>query len=262
VLAVTCDCGRVHALTQDKAREAPGLVRSRRLEEQYARDLRRIARQVGLIVRGWAPDDATFDLSQVPALKLALERYAQAVEPWAKATAGRMLNEIAIRERRSWAEHAKAMSKTLRDEIRNAPTGETLRQLLATEVENIASIPRAAGERVYELTLKGLEGSTRAPLVAQEIMRSGDVAVSRANMLARTSVAATASSLTEARARHVGSEAYAWRTSRDVDVRPSHRRMEGRVIRWDRPPTIDGYTAHAGRFANCRCYPEPILPEY
>lgn len=256
-----CTCG-AQTPTRDKARAAPGLIKSRKLEAGYASDLRKIARQVGLIVRGWAPVDEVFDLSQVPGLQRALDRYAEAITPWAKATAGRMINEVAIRERRSWAEHAKAMSRALRQEIVNAPTGAALRALLASEVDAITSLPREAGVRVYDLTLKGLENSTRASEIAADIMRGGDVAAGRANMIARTGVSTTSSSLTQVRAQHVGSEAYAWRTSRDSDVRPSHRAMEGKVIAWDRPPTIDGYTAHAGRFANCRCYPEPIIPEF
>ncbi len=36
--------------------------------------------------------------------------------------------------------------------------------------------------------------------------------------------------------------------------------MEGRFVPWDEPPTLDGMTAHAGEFVNCRCYPEPVIP--
>jgi uncharacterized protein with gpF-like domain len=37
--------------------------------------------------------------------------------------------------------------------------------------------------------------------------------------------------------------------------------MEGVPVRWDQPPTLsDGTVTHAGQIYNCRCWPEPILP--
>ena len=36
--------------------------------------------------------------------------------------------------------------------------------------------------------------------------------------------------------------------------------MEGKFVRWDSPPTLDGMTGHAGEFPNDRCYPEPVIP--
>ena len=67
--------------------------------------------------------------------------------------------------------------------------------------------------------------------------------------------------ITKARAEHIGSPGYIWRTSKDGAVRPSHRKMEGKLVPWDKPPTLDNYTAHCGEFANCRCFPEPIIPD-
>ena len=262
-LQPTCDCGRVHTFTRDlKPKPAAGLVRVRKLEARYATQLRQIARQVGHIIDAWAPADGVFDLSEVPALQQSLDRYADAVTPWARATAARIIGEIAIKEKGAWAEQAKTMSRALRQELLNAPTGEVLRTYLAEQVELIRSLPIEAGQRVHNLTLKGLENSTRAAEISREIMRSGQVTQSRANTIARTEVSRTASGLVMARSRHVGSESYIWRTSRDRDVRPSHKRMEGKVVSWDDPPTLDGLRGHAGMLPNCRCYPEPIIPEF
>jgi uncharacterized protein with gpF-like domain len=45
-------------------------------------------------------------------------------------------------------------------------------------------------------------------------------------------------------------------------VRESHKAMNGKFVRWDSPPTLsDGTTTHAGQIYNCRCYPDPVLPE-
>jgi uncharacterized protein with gpF-like domain len=83
----------------------------------------------------------------------------------------------------------------------------------------------------------------------------------RFEVFARTGVSTTATELTKARAVHIGSSGYLWRTSRDSDVRPTHRVMEGKFIAWNDPPEIDGYRAHCGEFANCRCWPEVQIPD-
>ena len=89
----------------------------------------------------------------------------------------------------------------------------------------------------------------------------GYVTKARARLSARTAGARTAMELTKARAQSVGSEGYIWRTVRDSDVRPSHKGMEGKFVRWDDPPTLDNLTGHAGGLPNCRCYAEPIIPD-
>jgi SPP1 gp7 family putative phage head morphogenesis protein len=136
-----------------------------------------------------------------------------------------------------------------------------MRRLLDEQVTLIKSIPLDAAKRVHRLTLEGIENSGRASEVAKEIMRSGEVAKSRATLIARTETSRTATVLTQARAEHIGSDGYVWRTSGDSDVRPSHRRMNGKFVPWNHPPTLDNLTGHAGALPNCRCYPEPVIPE-
>lgn len=201
------------------------------------------------------------DTSVVPTFVRMMESYAQALEPWAQATASRMLADVNARDQAEWMEHAREMSAGMRETIRRTPVGQKLQALLREQVHLITSLPREAAQRVHELTLAGLENSTRASEIAKEIGRTGEVTASRARLIARTEVARTASQLTEARALHVGSVAYVWRTAGDGDVRPSHKEMAGKVVRWDSPPTLDGMTGHAGSFPNCRCHPEPILPD-
>lgn len=261
MLDPVCTCGARHGLTLDRSPRDPGLIRARRLEERYSRDLRKIARAVGDIVKAWMPSDLAVDLSHVPGLQAALARYAEAIRPWAHASADRIVAEVAIRDRKAWAARTKAMSRALRHELTNAPTGQAMQLLIAEQVEQITSLPREAGQRVYDLALKGLEEGGRAPSIAREILRTGEVTAGRATMIGRTAVSTTASTLTEVRSRHVGSTGYIWRTAGDSDVRRSHRDMEGEFVDWDKPPTLDGYKAHAGRAANCRCYPEPVLPD-
>lgn len=175
-----------------------------------------------------------------------------------------MLREVNRRDEAAWAEYTRELSRALRTEIRTAPTGAAMQALLAEQVTLIKSIPLDAAKRVHVLTLEALEDGSRASQIAKEIMRSGQVAESRANLIAHTEVARTASTLTEARALNVGSPGYIWRTSLDSDVREDHRELEGQFVPWDKPPIADkrtGRRAHAGCIYGCRCYPEPVIPD-
>jgi SPP1 gp7 family putative phage head morphogenesis protein len=173
-----------------------------------------------------------------------------------------MLADVNAIDRNAWDAHTKEMGQAIGDEIRNAPVGDTLRALQAEQVTLIKSLPLEAAQRVHTMTLKGIEDGTRYADIAAEIRRTGDVTESRATLIARTEVARAASQLTQARATHAGSDGYVWRTSHDGDVRSSHREMEGKFVRWDSPPLLsDGTRTHAGQIFNCRCWPEPVLPD-
>ena len=104
------------------------------------------------------------------------------------------------------------MSLALRKEIRTAPTGAAMQRLLAEQVTLIKSISLDAAKRVHELTLQGIEDGTRSNEIAKEIMRSEEVSENRAKLIARTEVSRTAATLTEVRAKSVGSDGYIWRT--------------------------------------------------
>lgn len=241
----------------DRDPGARSFVQARKVERYYSAQLRKIARHIGELVNASAPSD----LLQAAALGDRLRRYADLIGPWAKSVAERMLADVSRRDRQAWKARSLEIGTQLRREIETAPTGEVMRGLLAEQVSLIKSLPIEAAERVHKLTLEGITNSTRASEIASEIMRTGEVTKSRANLIARTEVGRTATALTQARAQYVGSEGYVWRTAHDGDVRPSHRAMDGKFVRWDRPPTLDGLTGHAGALPNCRCTALPVVPE-
>lgn len=239
------------------AKKPSNPVKTNRAERNYESQLRKLARQIGEIVQTFEP----ITPDNVSALMAMLRQYADVLTPWATATASKMLEEVNQRSLAGWREMTAEMSAELRREILNAPTGEAQRKLLAEQVNLIKSLPIEAAQRVHELTLQGIEDSSRAAQLAQMIRQTSQVTSSRASLIARTEVARTASTLTQARAKHVGSPGYIWMTSRDGDVRPSHREMAGKFVAWDNPPTLDNLTGHAGCLPNCRCYPKPVLEE-
>jgi len=242
-------------LTLDRKRSR-NPVKTSMVEQRYGTQLRKVAQQVGSIIRPFTPGD----MSQVPTIEHLLGAYADMLKGWATQTASNMLMDVALQDDKTWQEIAKDMSSGLRQELRHAPTGAVMRELLAEQVHLIQSIPREAAQRVHKLTLEGLEDSTRASEIAKEIMRSGEVTASRATLIARTEVSRTATTLTQARAQSIDSPGYIWTTSGDSDVRPSHKAKNGEFVPWNAPPTLDGLTGHAGCVPNCRCWADVVLP--
>lgn len=175
-----------------------------------------------------------------------------------------MIADVNRRNERVWRDVGKEMGRALRMEINYAPTGNAFAMLLDLQVGLIKSIPRDAASRVQALSVEGLVTGARASTIAAEIMRTEEVSKAKATTIARTEVSRASSTLTESRARFVGSEGYIWRTSGDADVRETHQAMEGRYVRWDKPPVTDKGLGpyHAGCGPNCRCYPEPVIPNY
>jgi SPP1 gp7 family putative phage head morphogenesis protein len=174
-----------------------------------------------------------------------------------------MLADVNRRNEKVWFQVGKEIGQELRREIANAPTGHLFSLLLETQVDLIRSIPLDAARRVQELTTEALTTGRRAEDIAKEIMRTEEVSAGRARTIARTEVARASSTLVEARATFIGSEGYIWRTSGDGDVRPSHAAMNGKYVKWSSPPKTDKGLEpyHAGCGPNCRCYPDPVIPD-
>lgn len=230
-----------------------------RIEREFAVNLRKIATKVGHLVEQFDPDDH----AEMTELEHMLMQYAELIRPWARAVSRRMLTDVSRKDEREWKKVSRTMSESIRSELQSRnPTGKMLRALHAEQVALITSLPLEAAKRVHELTIRNLSDSGRASDIVREILRTGEVTKSRATLIARTEVARSSSLLVESRAKTIGSEGYVWRTSRDQDVRLAHKKMEGKFVRWDTPPTLsDGTTTHAGQIYNCRCYPEPVIPD-
>lgn len=240
-------------LTREKFQKAS------KVEQAYLKSLRQVTRQIDAIVKTFAPRGKVQNLEE---LNTALRKYAQLLKPWSRSVAARMIAEIKQRDEKAWATLGKNIGRNLRTEINGPTVGLAMEERLREQVRLITSLPIDAAERVHSLTMEGITTGTRAEEIAKEIYATGEVTLSRARTIARTEVARTASVLTEARSESVGSTHYIWRTSEDEDVRDSHRQMNGKVIPWSQAPTLsDGTTTHAGQIYNCRCWPEPILPE-
>ncbi|WP_447870272.1 phage head morphogenesis protein [Serratia fonticola] len=191
-----------------------------------------------------------------------MDQYAELIDGWARTVAQKMIDTVDLKDRVAWRERSQQMSAGLRDIVNNTSIGQITRNILDEQIKLIKSLPIEAADRVYDIHNQAIElvvRGGRATELTAEIMRSGDVAESRARTIGRTEVGRASTALTQARALAIGSDGYIWRTSEDEDVRHSHAQMEGKFVRWDSPPTLDGMTGHAGEFPNCRCYPEVVF---
>lgn len=233
---------------------------ARQAESAYNTRLRAVAKQIDAIIRGLAPDGKLTDRGP---LMDALRGYSELLGPWAKSVARYMFADVSRRNARAWQEIGADMAKSLRAEMAYAPTGLLYGALMDEQVALIKSLPLKAAQRVQELATGTLYSGQRSDVIAKEILRTGKVTEARARMIARTEVSRTAANLTQARAQFAGSQGYIWRTSRDADVRETHQKMEGVYVPWATPPKTDASLApyHAGCGPNCRCYPDPVLPD-
>lgn len=237
-------------------------LRARKVEHEFSVQLAAVGRNIGMLIKGIAPRGVV-PYARRPELQVSLQQYSSVLKPWAESVAKRMQAQVNQRDLRAWEELARSVGQSLRREMLGAPIATLLQQKLDEQVHLISSLPLVAAERVQELTVQSILQSGRSDEIAKAILRSGQVAASHARLIARTEVARTASLLTQVRAEYIGSEGYIWRTSDDADVRPLHKKLEGKFINWDKPPIAgeNGERAHAGQIYNCRCWPEPVIPD-
>lgn len=252
------DNPRTNKLARKVTRER--FLRIRNAGKTYETQLRAVARQIGELVRGFAPKGV---VSSPSALSEALQRYAAAIRPWARNISERMIAEVNQRDEKAWTSLGREIGRELRKEVRSATLKPFRQDLLREQTELITSLPIKAAQRVNKLSTEAVMNGTRSKEIANEIMRTTEVTKSRATLIARTEVARTASALTMARAETLGSVGYIWRTSKDSDVRHLHKKLEGTYHRYDDPPVAgeNGERAHAGMIYNCRCWMEPVLPD-
>ena len=236
----------------------------RRAEAGYVRQLRAVARHIDNFIRGFVPRGAEEVTADVAArIEEFLRQYAMLLRPWAERVAQRMLVEVSTRDMRVWSQLGNEMGIALRREIETAPTGDVMRQALADQVHLITSLPRDAADRVHHLTNEGIIHGRRAKEIADEIMKTGEVTRSRAELIARTESSRTSAELTKARAQHIGATHFQWITAGDRNVRPRHRKLNGKVFAFDDPPVIGekGERGLPGTIYNCRCVMLPVIPE-
>lgn len=245
--------------------QRPWKPSTRNVEREFNRKLRKIARHIGDLVREYDP----ITPDKLTEIQRTLNRYSESLVGWAELVSRRMVTAADVKDVKFWRQVSAELSHGIRQTLLQADVRPTMEDMVREQIELITSLPTDASQRVSELAQHAFAEGSRGEEIRKEIMRTGEVTESRATLIARTEVARTSSTLTQARAKIVGSQEYVWRTAGDADVRYGHKQMDGKVCRWDNPPAVNEGTAknprimhhHPGEIWNCRCYPEPIIPD-
>lgn len=159
--------------------------RNRQAEIRYRTSLRRIARAVGDIVNG-RYDGSNDSITEIIE---ALERYSEIITPWATKVAENFTADLTRQNEKVWRQHSKNISRELRNLVESAPVGQVMQSIIAEQVKYIKSLPLEAADRVYDIQNRAIEAVVtggRAEHFAKEIAASGDIAKSRADLIART----------------------------------------------------------------------------
>ena len=252
---------------------------TRRIEQTFARAMRRLARRLTAIVRAFR------DPRQI---ETALKRYAQSPDfrKFAEAVARKMITGLFRDVGRSWRQAAavngrgRELYQALMRELRTTGRGEVLDELITDTTYRIKTLPEDLGKEVARYVEREALKGRRASDIQQEIQRMFPKhSKAKAELIARTQVSYTQTNLIRTRAESLGINWYVWRAvgggKGDGRTRHSHRSMSGVLVSWNDPPAPEDlfptYTKsgrpykntlghyHAGQAPNCRCYPEPIV---
>lgn len=128
-------------------------------------------------------------------------------------------------------------------------------------------ISKFGSEQIFEireLVAENAKTGYRFDTLISKIEQRYGVSQSKAEFLARQETSMFVSKAREARFGDVGITKYIWRTAGDSEVRPDHKKLDGREFEYSKPPIVDiatGRRGNAGEDYNCRCIAEPVLPE-
>ncbi len=256
---------KIKSLTFDAVLKGP-FKPSTAAERNFYRSLKKVAQASGHIVDMHA-DGAT--LKEAAQMQAELERYSKRLEPWAVRQSKKLLEQVSKSNRRAYTNKSKSIGVALKLNVAEANVGAVARALMEEQVALIKSIPLEAGQRAqkiaYEAAISGARAAPNEDTIKElekQMGMSTEVATTRAQLISRTETARSNSSINQARALSVGAEGYIWRTTMDGAERESHRKMNGKYVKYSEPPTLtDGTTGHAGTFPNCRCYGEPVFDD-
>lgn len=263
---------KLRLLTFDAKKTLAGNFKpSNKAERDFLRALKKVARVSGHIVESHTEG---VKITETNNMQKALESYSKLITPWAARQSKKLLESVQKSNQRAYQKKSQLIGKLFKTQVGNSEVGATATMLMLEQVELIKSIPIEAGLRAQRIAFEAVEAGRRAvpdqstiDELQKQLGLSTEVAISRAQLIARTETARATASINQARAQNVGSNQYRWHNSGDEAVRHSHKfykgkRLQGMIFSWDNPPTLDdGMTGHPGTFPNCRCFAEPVFSD-
>ena len=252
---------------------------ARRIEQAFARAMRRLARRLASLVRGIRSPGRIIEILREYAQSDDFRKFAEAVAM--KMVTG-LFRDLGHSWRQAAAKHGmgRELYQALMRELRMGRKGERLDQLITENTYRIVTLPEDIGKDVAAYVEREALKGRRASDIEKEIAKMfPHHTKARAELIARTQVSYTQTNLIRTRAESLGLRWYAWRAvgggKGDGRTRTSHRSMSGVLVSWDDPPAPEDlfprYTKtgrpykntlghyHAGQAPRCRCYPETII---
>ncbi len=193
------------------------------------------------------------------------------LELWSRQIAERMILGRVVQTARTWRQAAREsmqgrmVYEALQRELQG-PVGYRVRELIEQNAKLIRTLPsEGALQASQEIARAAQEGKRYSASEENSVFQH--IARWQARRIARTETSKAQSALTEARSEELNLPWYIWRTSKDERVRPSHRKMEGVLIRFADPPSPEALIGirstlghyNVGQAPNDRCYGEPLL---
>lgn len=252
---------------------------TRRIEQAFARAMRRLAKQIAFLVKGITDPSIIIESLR----DLAKSPYFRKL---AEAAAMKMVTGLFRDMGRTWRQAAAAngqgrkLYKALMKELKTTGRGAQLDQLITDTTYRIVTLPTDIGKDVAAYVEREALKGRRASDIEREIQQMfPQHTKARAELIARTQVSYTQTNLIRVRAESIGINWYSWRpvggSKGDGRTRHSHKAMAGVVVSWNDPPAPEDlfprYTKngrpyrntlghyHAGCCPNCRCYAEPLV---
>jgi SPP1 gp7 family putative phage head morphogenesis protein len=141
----------------------------------------------------------------------------------------------------------------------NKNVQNTLERKLIENQQLIKSIPTGyLDDFEHQLVVDTASGKPLKEII-DDLQKTYDLSKGKAVRLAQTETSKINSALTQARSESLGLSQYIWHCAFLPTSRQSHEGMEGMVVDYDNPPTLDDWTAHAGEFIYCYCWQEPVI---
>lgn len=234
------------------------------MERWYRNRLKQVGEIVGLIAKdSWKVDQPQ---ASAETLSQRLTEYSNSLDEWAGIIAREFLARSASNDWDIWKGMSDLLGNAQRKEIERIEVGKEFEDMLDIERYLIKSLPLEAAEKAQTYARQGMYESMRFEDIYQKILNLGDITESRAILIARTETGRARTEFTKLRAIKIQSPCFMWRTVGDGTVRPTHKRLNGKIFPWDDPPICDYDKGEPVRALpacvwNCRCVAIPIIPK-
>jgi SPP1 gp7 family putative phage head morphogenesis protein len=154
-----------------------------------------------------------------------------------------------------------ARADSAREDARPRATSPTLTAARVSNVHLIKGMTPEQRSRLVSTFEKAQTTGVRHESLVDKVQKITGSGLNRAKLIARDQTVKYNATVRQEQARSLGIKFYIWRCTDDRDVRPYHRKLNGRKFSYDNPPVTDAYGhRHApGEDFNCRCVDEPII---